>query len=78
MDYHPGNILVSGGRISAVMDWDGAGRGDRFLDLVTLRFDLARRAPDLTDWLDSLLTQTVPADLLRAYWAQAITGTHAS
>jgi len=69
MDYHPGNILVSDGRIGAVIDWDGAGRGDRLLDLVTLRFDLARRAPHLTDWLDSLLRQAVPADRLRAYWA---------
>ncbi|WP_222106069.1 phosphotransferase family protein [Catellatospora sichuanensis] len=69
MDFHPGNILVRDGRITAVIDWDGAGRGDRLLDLVTLRFDLARRAPDLTDWFDSLLRQTVPADRLRAYWA---------
>jgi hypothetical protein len=69
LDFHPGNILVSDGRISAVLDWDGAGRGDRLLDLVTLRFDLALRAPELTDWFDDLLRQTVPADRLRAYWA---------
>lgn len=69
MDYHPGNVLVSEGRISAVIDWDGAGRGDRLLDLVTLRFDLVRRAPDLTDWFDSILREAVPTDRLRAYWA---------
>ena len=69
MDFHPGNILVSDGRISAILDWDGAGRGDRRLDLVTLRFDLAWRAPHLTDWFDDLLRQTVPPDRLRAYWA---------
>ena len=69
MDFHPGNILVSDGRISAILDWDGAGRGDRRLDLVTLRFDLAWRAPHLADWFDDLLRQTVPPDRLRAYWA---------
>jgi len=69
MDFHPGNLLVDGGRISAVVDWDGAGRGDRVLDLVTLRFDLALRAPDLTDWFDDMLRQMVPADRLWAYWA---------
>jgi hypothetical protein len=69
MDFHPGNILVHDGRISALVDWDGAGRGDRLLDLVTLRFDLAWRAPNLTDRLDGLLRQVVPADRLRAYWA---------
>jgi aminoglycoside phosphotransferase (APT) family kinase protein len=69
MDFHPGNILVHDGRISGIVDWDGAGRGDRHLDLVTLRFDLAGRAPDLTGWLDGLLRDAVPADRLRAYWA---------
>jgi hypothetical protein len=69
VDYHPGNILVSNGRITAILDWDGVARGDRMLDLVTLRFDLAWRAPALTDFMDDLLTQTVPAERLRAYWA---------
>jgi hypothetical protein len=69
MDYHPDNVLVHNGRISGVVDWDGAGRGDRYFDLVTLRFDLGRRAPELTGWLDGLLRDAVPADRLRAYWA---------
>jgi Ser/Thr protein kinase RdoA (MazF antagonist) len=68
-DYHLGNILVSDGRITGVVDWDGAGRGDRLLDLVTLRFDLAFRAPQLTGWLDDLLRDAVSIDRLRAYWA---------
>jgi len=68
LDYHPGNILVSAGRISGVVDWDGARRGDRRLDLVTLRFDLAWRAPHLTGPLDDRLTVMDP-DRLRAYWA---------
>jgi aminoglycoside phosphotransferase (APT) family kinase protein len=69
MDYHPGNVLVSEGRISGLVDWDGAGRGDRHLDLVTLRFDLALRAPHLGAYLDDLLAHAVPRDRLRAYWA---------
>jgi hypothetical protein len=68
LDYHPGNILVSGGRISGVIDWDGACRGDRRLDLVTLLFDLAWRAPHLTGPLDERLSAVDP-DRLRAYWA---------
>jgi Phosphotransferase enzyme family len=69
MDFHLGNVLVHDGRISGLVDWDGAGRGDRLLDVVTLRFDLAWRAPHLTDWLDRELREAVPADRLRAYWA---------
>ena len=69
VDYHPGNILVSDGRITAIVDWDGVGRGDRLLDLVTLRFDLAWRAPALASFMDDLLAHSVPSDRLRAYWA---------
>lgn len=68
LDYHPGNVLVSSGRISGVIDWDGAGRGDRRLDLVTLRFDLGWRAPHLTGPVDERLDAVEP-DRLRAFWA---------
>jgi hypothetical protein len=68
LDYHPGNVLVSGRRISGVVDWDGASRGDRHLDLVTLRFDLSVRAPHLVGPVDERLA-AVDADRLRAYWA---------
>jgi Phosphotransferase enzyme family len=68
LDYHPGNILVSGHRISGVVDWDGAARGDRHMDLVTLRFDLTARAPHLVGPVDERLA-AVQADRLRAYWA---------
>jgi hypothetical protein len=69
VDFHPGNMLLDGGRLTGVVDWDGAGCGDRHLDLVTLRFDVALRAPGLLPALDDLLTQTVTAGRLRAYWA---------
>jgi hypothetical protein len=68
-DFHPGNVLVEGGRISGVVDWDGAGRGDRRLDLVTLRYDLELRAPALAADLDAYLRRTVPASVLRLCWA---------
>jgi hypothetical protein len=61
LDFHPGNVLVDGGRVTGVVDWDGASRGDRLFDLVTLRFSVPR--------LDAVLRETVPAQRLRAYWA---------
>jgi len=70
-DFHTANVLVGpeSKRITGIVDWDGAGRGDRRLDLVTLRFDVARRAPDELPWLDEVLAETLPQDRLRAYWA---------
>lgn len=68
LDYHPGNVLVSGNRITGVVDWDGALRGDRHFDLVTLRFDLGGRAPHLTGPVDERLTAVDP-ERRRAYWA---------
>jgi Phosphotransferase enzyme family len=45
-DFHPENVLVdAAGKITGVIDWDGAARGDSVFDLFTLRFDLAHRAP---------------------------------
>jgi hypothetical protein len=68
LDYHPGNVLVSGGRISGVIDWDGALRGDHLFDLVTLRFDLGRRAPHLVRPVDERLA-ALDEGRRRAYWA---------
>lgn len=61
LDFHPGNVLVDGGRVTGVIDWDGAGRGDRHFDLVTLRFSVPR--------LDEHLRSVVPEARLRLYWA---------
>jgi hypothetical protein len=68
LDFHPGNVLVDSGRITGVIDWDGATRGDRNFDLVTLRFMLAGQAPDLTGPIDERLA-TISTRRLRAYWA---------
>lgn len=69
VDFHTGNVLFDGGALTGIVDWDGAGPGDRRLDLVTLRFDLARRAPALLGALDERLATLTPPERLRAYWA---------
>ncbi|MEV0285967.1 phosphotransferase [Kribbella sp. NPDC050820] len=70
VDYHPGNLLAVDGRITGIIDWDGAGRGDRRLDLVTLRFGIHSDAPDpaVVARLDAVL-DTFGDDVLRPLWA---------
>ena len=68
-DFHPGNMLAVDESITGVIDWDGAARGDRRLDLVTLRFGLhPAPGPGLPDRLDSVL-DTFPEEILRPAWA---------
>jgi Ser/Thr protein kinase RdoA (MazF antagonist) len=69
-DYHPGNVLAdAAGTVTGVVDWDGAGRGNGYLDLVTLCFDLARTAPELGRWLGGQLRGAVAEELALACWA---------
>lgn len=70
LDFHPGNILAGDAGITGVADWDGAARGDRRFDLVTLRFGLhAKRCEaGVVERLDALL-DTFPDDVLRPAWA---------
>jgi phosphotransferase family enzyme len=67
-DFQPGNVLVTGDRISGVVDWDGATRGDRHLDLTTLRFYLAGHAPGLVGAVDERLAD-ISEHRRAAYWA---------
>ena len=70
MDFHPENVLVNAtGEVTGVIDWDAINRGNGVFDLITLRFDLARRAPDLGRRLQRHLAATVPEDLALAVWA---------
>ncbi|HUA34410.1 MAG TPA: aminoglycoside phosphotransferase family protein [Candidatus Binataceae bacterium] len=39
-DFHQGNILVEGNRVTGVVDWDGVRTGDASFDLATLLFYL--------------------------------------
>lgn len=69
LDFHPGNLLSEHGRITGVVDWDGAGRGDRRLDLVALRFGVQGQAsPKVIKRLDDVLDQ-VPEGVLKPLWA---------
>lgn len=77
LDFHCGNILVDQtGRLTGVVDWDGYGRGDRRLALVTFFFDLAhsrRFRPDRYLVTDSggildRLAEANPEDV-RRWWA---------
>jgi Phosphotransferase enzyme family len=69
-DFQPGNFLAERGRITGVVDWDGAARGDRRLDLVTLRFGLHAidTDPRAIRRLDEVL-DAFPADVLTPLWA---------
>ncbi len=69
-DFQPANILVSDGRITGVIDWDGPARGDCRLDLVTLRFGVhaIRCDPEVVRTLDQLL-ESFPAEILLPAWA---------
>ncbi|MFI7065723.1 aminoglycoside phosphotransferase family protein [Kribbella sp. NPDC050124] len=70
VDFHPGNLLAVDGKITGIIDWDGAGRGDCRLDLVTLRFGIHANAPDpaVVARLDAVL-DTFGDDALRPLWA---------
>ncbi|MGW2177518.1 aminoglycoside phosphotransferase family protein [Streptomyces sp. NPDC001732] len=69
-DFHHGNLLAVDGSVTGVVDWDGAGRGDRRFDLVTLRFGLhaKEQAPGVVRRLDAVL-DALPEDVLRPCWA---------
>jgi aminoglycoside phosphotransferase (APT) family kinase protein len=40
-DYHAGNIMVSGGSVTGVVDWPTACRGPRSIDVARMRLNLA-------------------------------------
>jgi hypothetical protein len=69
-DFHPENVLVDqAGTVTGVVDWDGAARAHGALDLMTLRFDLALRAPDLGRWVGTLLRDAATPAVWLGCWA---------
>jgi hypothetical protein len=70
VDFHPGNMLAAGGSLTGVVDWDGAARGDRRFDLVTLRFGIHVNDadPGVVRRLDAVL-DALPEHVLRPAWA---------
>ncbi len=51
LDYHPQNVIVSGVRVTGVIDWVNADRGDRHLDAATTAVILATSAMDRPRWM---------------------------
>jgi Ser/Thr protein kinase RdoA (MazF antagonist) len=70
-DFTPSNILVAGGRISGVIDWDGACAGDRAFDLATLLF-YAGDQPELREILAKHYVEYFGLETLRLYLAHLI------
>jgi aminoglycoside phosphotransferase (APT) family kinase protein len=51
MDYHPQNVIVRGIRVTGIVDWVSADRGDRHLDAATTSAILATSAMDHPRWM---------------------------
>ena len=51
MDYHPQNVIVRGVRVTGVIDWVSADRGDRHLCVATTAVILASSAMDYPRWM---------------------------
>jgi aminoglycoside phosphotransferase (APT) family kinase protein len=73
LDYHPLNVLVESGRISAVIDWANAGGGDGRLDAARTRtlLLLGPAATALPGWLLRLSRWLLAAGWRRGYEAVA-------
>lgn len=51
LDYHPQNVIVRGVRVTGVIDWVNADRGDRHLDAATTAVIMATSAMDRPRWM---------------------------
>jgi len=71
LDFHHQNILRAGGRLSAVIDWEGCTPGDRAFDLVTFSFGFthARAALGAEERLWRRVEEMASVDRLAAYVA---------
>lgn len=71
-DFAPENVLVSGGKLCAVVDWEQSSAGDSRFDLVGLLFDIEigrKAAPSVNRKLREALAERLPPALLGAYVA---------
>lgn len=70
-DYHLGNVLVQGQRVSAIVDWVGTRAGHVGLDLAVLAFDLSQRPGGRASFerVERHLLGTTPPELVRQLWA---------
>jgi hypothetical protein len=71
IDFTPANVLLEGGQISGVIDWEGTHSGDRVFDLVTLLF-YSYDDPAMREalWREALLRAR--PGMLRVYMAHLI------
>lgn len=76
-DYHPRNVLVEAGEVSAVLDWTNAGRGDPRADcartMAILRFAPATSGPLLAP-LERLIRRSFELGWRRGYRESAPLG----
>jgi hypothetical protein len=48
-DFHPGNVLTDGQRVTAILDWEEAALGDPRIDVAIMTGALREDSPDLAD-----------------------------
>ena len=65
MDYHPQNVMVSGFRVTGVLDWVNADVGDRYLCAATTAVILSSTAMAQPRWMG----ENVAGTALRALFA---------
>jgi hypothetical protein len=65
MDYHPQNVLVAGTRVTGVIDWVNADRGDRHLCAATTAVILSCSAMEHPRWM----RENVAGNTLRRMFA---------
>jgi len=65
MDYHPQNVMVSGLRVTGVLDWVNADYGDRYLCAATTSVILSTTTMEQPSWM----SENVAGNSLRALFA---------
>ncbi|HJU11788.1 MAG TPA: phosphotransferase, partial [Candidatus Binataceae bacterium] len=65
MDYHPQNVMVSGLRVTGILDWVNADYGDRYLCAATTAVILSTTAMERPRWM----SENIAGKSLRALFA---------
>jgi Ser/Thr protein kinase RdoA (MazF antagonist) len=74
-DFGPANVLVDGGRVTAVLDWRSCRTGDASYDLVTVDWDLAawpKAEPGVRERLGEEILRTTDRGALAVYAAHCV------
>ncbi|MEO9254277.1 MAG: phosphotransferase, partial [Tepidiformaceae bacterium] len=70
LDFHPGNILIDGNRVTGVIDWPNVGFGDPAADVATTRVLLTAGPLDVPGWARP------PVNALRQWLARRYTNAY--